>query len=873
MNKKKTIGKRVTALVITILVFLVITGLHLLGVFTFLENKSYDLRVRFWADSSFSRPSDEIVVILLDQDSLDWAQLERGWGWPWPRQAYAEIVDYMNFSNAKGIAFDVIFSEPSVYRNARQDEIIDNAVRALELIELETEDQLGIDRSPGGARDQETTDRSPAGSGPSAAGGRQTRSESSFIQNEGVAGTGRQLQSWAEGYDMQFRGGGSSTRSIYRVVIDALQSLSAREDDDSFINASNDFGKVIQTVMFSSQTGSALSWPSELNKPMFQTSNFGPLLQRFSVGQDEKGQFPIMELAQSAGALGSVTGIPDSDGVIRRLKPFTLFDGKAIPGLSTALLLVDGRGQHISYNSRAGTIEWDGVSIPVDKDGNTLLRYRGDLNWNYHPSRAMDILLSAESVARGENLQFGFYETPMGTEWVMYTPGNFTGTYVFFGFYAQGLFDIFATPVSALYPGMGCHITLLDNILKGDFIRESSNVLNLLILLAVVILVVGLTMFSDRILFSVGGTVILVLLVVVGAFVFYQFGGLWVSMITYVAGILAGFVTVTLYNYATEGSQKRFIKSAFSQYLSPKVIEQIIQDPSQLKLGGEKREMTAIFTDVRAFSTISEALGDPAKLVELLNFYLTRMSNIVLDNQGTIDKYEGDAIIAFFGAPIHMDNHASLACRAVINMKKAEVEINRDALSQGLVTPEVLKAMAAKGIISSIDDPCPLFTRIGMNTGDMVVGNMGTPNKMDYTIMGNAVNLAARLEGVNKQYDTGGILISEYTRAHIGDEFLMRRLSRVRVVGINTPLRLYELLDIAAEASPELLEKVKNWEQAFDFYENRDFKAAQDIFHMICSKYTGDFTAKKYNNRCIKFISSPPDDKAWDNGVDNLTEK
>jgi adenylate cyclase len=155
----------------------------------------------------------------------------------------------------------------------------------------------------------------------------------------------------------------------------------------------------------------------------------------------------------------------------------------------------------------------------------------------------------------------------------------------------------------------------------------------------------------------------------------------------------------------------------------------------------------------------------------------------------------------------------------------------------------------------------------------MVVGNMGTPNKMDYTIMGNAVNLAARLEGVNKQYDTGGILISEYTRAHLGDEFVLRPLSRVRVVGINTPLRLYELLDTASDAPPELPEMVKNWEQAFSLYENRDFLAAQSIFQTISGSNKNDLTAIKYLNRCVKFISSPPDDKTWDNGVDNLTEK
>jgi len=867
MVTKKKIGKKLTALIITFLVFFVIVCLHLLGVFKYLEYKSYDLRIRFWADSSFSRPSDEIVVILLEQDSLDWAQKERGWGWPWPRQAYAEIVDYMNYSNAKAVAFDVIFSEPSVYRNARQDEIIDNAVSILEdtAIDLEDSDSIGSSGQISlGIRgiDMETD----------------TRGNIQSANDSADTSAGRFFQSWAESNEGISRSGSASSWSVYRIVIDALRSLSAREDDDSFINASYDYGNVVQTVMFSSQTGNVLNWPSDINKPLFQPAGFGSMLDQFSVGQNEKGQFPIQGLVDSAGALGSVTGIPDSlDGIIRRLKPFTLFDGQAVPGLSSALLLVSGKSPQINYNSRTGTIEWDGISIPVDKEGNALLRYRGLID-RYIPIRAMDILLSAESAERGETLPFGDYTTSMGTPWVMYTPSNFADTYVFFGFYAQGLFDIFNTPVSSLYPGMGCHITMLDNMLQGDFIRESSEVINLLILLAVIVVIVCLSMFVHRISLSIGGTVLLFLVIVVISFAAYQFGGLWIPMVTYLAGTLAGFVTVTLYNYATEGSQKRFIKSAFSQYLSPKVIEQIIQDPSQLKLGGEKREMTAIFTDVRAFSTFSEALGDPTKLVELLNFYLTKMSNIILDNQGTIDKYVGDAIVSFFGAPIQMKNHASMACRSAVMMKKAEKEINREALERGLVNQKVMEALYAKGKIKGLDDPCPVYTRLGINSGDMVVGNMGTPNKMDYTIMGNAVNLAARLEGVNDQYDTGGILISEYTVTQLfeqgaDDEFIIRPLSKVRVVGINTPLRLYELLDIASEASPELLKMVKNWEKAFDLYENMDFKAAGDIFKVIYDVNKNDLAAKKYLNRCTTYLSSPPDEKTWDGGVDNLTSK
>jgi adenylate cyclase len=745
---KKT-NVKIAALVIILLVFAGISLPDFLGVFRFLENKTYDLRIRLLAP--FDRPSDDIIVILIDQDSLDWAQGERGWSWPWPRKAYGELLDYMNLGGANSVAFDIIFSEPSIYK---------------------------------------------------------------------------------------------------------------AEDDEAFIRAEKEFGAAVQVVMVSSQSGSAVSWLPGPEKPVFEASGFGGFLERFNRGGEgsslNRAVFPIQGIRDGAAALGCATGFPDSDDVIRRLRLFTLFDGKAVPGLSAASLLVSGHGNNISFDRKKSNIHWEGFSIPVGKNGTSLLRFHGDLN-RYIPYSAKDILQSYDAHLRGEE--------------PVLPPQDFEGKYVFVGLFAQGLFDIFNTPISSLYPGMGIHITMLDNLLKGNFIRESPVWLNLLILFAVVALMITLCLFQRRLILEAAVTVLEMLVVIAVAFAAYHWGNLWIPLVMYLAGIAAAFITGTIYNYVIEGSQKRFIKSAFSQYLSPNVIEQIIADPDQLKLGGEKREMTAVFTDVRSFSTITEALGDPEKLVELLNYYLTRMSDIILENQGTIDKYEGDAIIAFFGAPIHMDNHASLACRSAVLMKKAEADINREALEKGLITDAVLDAMVKKGILQTAGDPCPMFTRLGVNTGDMVVGNMGTPSKMDYTIMGNAVNLAARLEGVNKQYNTGGILISEYTRNQIGDEFVMRPLSRVRVVGINTPIRLYELLDIRADAPSALLDMVKRWEQAFALYERKDFIAAGNIFQVIFQQNNADLAAKKYYDRCSKYTLSPPDDETWDEGVDNLTEK
>jgi len=769
----KRVNKKFATPIFVVLIFAAVSLLHLFGAFSFLEYKSYDLRVRLFAHST--RPSDDIIVILINQDSIDWAQRERGWGWPWPRRAYAEMLDYLNLGGAETTAFDIIFSEPSMY-GADDDKVFLSASQE----------------------------------------------------------NGRAVQ----GVFFSSQMGKQELIAKYKDLLEEQGDLS------------------------SNQTDNVYSWPPELNASLFKPADFGPYIEQFGIGGTgnrlDGAQFPITGLRDSAAALGALTGVPDSDGIIRRMRLFTFFDGKAVPGLAAASLLASGYDPNVSFNSKDNCIRWDNFTIPVDKNGASLLRFRGDL-LRYVPFSAKNVLMSAEAYRNGQE--------------PLYPPEEFSGCHVFVGVYAPGLFDIFSTPISSLYPGMGGHITMLDNILQGDFIRESRQWINLLILFAAVSLTVMVCLFSNRVLAPVGAALLAIAGIIAAAFIAYNAGNLWLPMIAPSAGVLFAFISVTLYNYATEGSQKRFIKSAFSQYLSPKVIDQIIADPSQLKLGGEKREMTAIFTDVRSFSTISEALGDPEKLVELLNYYLTRMSNIVLDNQGTIDKYEGDAIIAFFGAPVHLENHAALACRSAVMMKKAEADINREALEQGLITGAVMEAMVKKGIIKSLDDPNPMFTRLGINTGDMVVGNMGTPNKMDYTIMGNAVNLAARLEGVNKQYNTGGILISEYTRDHIGDEFVIRPLSRVRVVGINTPLRLYELLDIRQDAPPQLLETVKNWEQGFTLYEQKDFSAALDIFQSIFRQNESDLAAKKYFDRCEKYLATPPEDSRWDSGIDNLTEK
>jgi adenylate cyclase len=441
------------------------------------------------------------------------------------------------------------------------------------------------------------------------------------------------------------------------------------------------------------------------------------------------------------------------------------------------------------------------------------------------------------------------------------------GKFCIIGRTDTGTTDIGVNPFYREYVNVGTHAVVLDTILRESFIYPLAP-LWIAVLCAALALLLMLALGGlkpvPRTVLGAGAAVLF------GAvcFVIFRYTGVYIGPLGPVLAAASAVIVRELVSYVVSEKEKQFINKALSTYVSREVVEELVANPSLLQLGGSKRRMSAIFTDIQAFSTISEQL-DPEQLVHLLNRYLTVMSDIIMENMGTIDKYEGDAIVAFFGAPVYREDHAALACRSAVRMKQAEAELNRELIEQGLITDGVLAALKNKGVSLDPAAPVPLYTRIGINTGDMVVGNMGTSNKMNYTIMGNAVNLAARLEGVNKWYQTGGILISEYTRDEIGGEFVCRSLDRVRVVGINTPLRLYELLEPGnGAAGPDALAA---WEQALALYEKREFKAAGAIFGSLARGNGQDGVARYYAGLCRDYGAAPPP-ADWD-GVNNLTQK
>jgi adenylate cyclase len=424
-------------------------------------------------------------------------------------------------------------------------------------------------------------------------------------------------------------------------------------------------------------------------------------------------------------------------------------------------------------------------------------------------------------------------------------------------------------PFYSEYVNVGTHAVVLDTILRESFITQLPlpwSAAFCLLLPLVLILALGGLKPVPRTGLGVGGILLFGFL----CFAVFRYTGVFLGPLGPILAALIAVIVRELVSYVVSEREKQFINRALSTYVSKDVVAELVANPSLLQLGGSKRQMTAIFTDIQSFSTISEQL-DPEQLVQLLNHYLTVMSDTIMDNKGTIDKYEGDAIVAFFGAPVYRQDHAAMACLSALRMKKAETELNRQLIEQGLISGEMLTTLKNLGLKIDDDSPLPLYTRIGINTGEMVVGNMGTSNKMNYTIMGNAVNLAARLEGVNKQYYTGGITISEYTKAAIGDEFICRTLGRVRVVGINTPVKLYELLALRDETGSGELETIASWERALDLYEGRKFRGAEEIFTSIAAQNNKDGPARFYVDLCREYIAAPPP-AGWD-GINNLSQK
>jgi adenylate cyclase len=417
------------------------------------------------------------------------------------------------------------------------------------------------------------------------------------------------------------------------------------------------------------------------------------------------------------------------------------------------------------------------------------------------------------------------------------------------GYTATSTTDLGVTPFDAEFPNLGLHGTVMSMMRNGSFIQRGSWILSWILGTIWMVVVAGAVGYSSgqrSLAFALAGITLPIVIVAV----VLRLTSYYLPIVSFMLPVVVVSLAVLARNYLDALRDRQVIRATFEHYLAPEVINELVEHPDRIGVGGQEKQLTALFTDIVGFSRISEILGT-ADVVALLNEYLTEMSDVIIDHRGTIDKYEGDAIMAFFGAPLMDDSHAEQACRAAIQMKRVETLLNDRLVRNGTA-------------------PRALITRIGVNTGPMIVGNLGTNRRLNYTVMGPAVNLAARLEGINKQYGTA-MCVSELTYTELPPGFLLRRMDRVRVHGIDDPVRLYELIGYSAESSAPLREALEIFERGLSSFEQREWGDARNRFETVLRIYSDDGPSKLFVKRCDQFLNEEPRD-TWD-GVINLTEK
>jgi len=602
-------------------------------------------------------------------------------------------------------------------------------------------------------------------------------------------------------------------------------------DDERFGSAVAENGRVAVAVYLSREEGGTQSWPADVPEPELSVAG----LQRWLEESGAKGRgalqlghatFPIPELTASAEVLANVHQVADADGVFRRGQLFNLFDGRPLPSLALGAYLAGNPGDH-TIEIDDGRLIIDGRRMPIDPRARLLLRYRG-------PSQT-HAAYNAAAVLRSELRLLEGGEPEID-------PGALKDRYVIFGFTAPGLYDLRPSPVAGTYPGLEINATMLDNLLSGDFMRPLPWPAAAVLIL---ILAVGAGLVGSAV--STAGRSALVYVIFLPlapalSLAAYALGW-WLPLLASELGVALALVSSSLVNYATEGRQKRYIKGAFKQYLSPEVIEQLIAHPERLKLGGERRELTIFFSDLQGFTSISELLS-PEDLTSLLNEYLSAMTDIIHEEGGTIDKYEGDAIIAFWNAPLEQPDHAVRGVRAALRCQ-TQLSAMRPAIKERIGKE--------------------LHMRIGMNSGPAVVGNMGSRTRFDYTMLGDAVNLAARLEGVNKQFRTY-TMVSAATVERTAGAFAVRELGRVSVVGREEPVTVYEPLP--KEIYEPARKRLTAFASALTAFYDGDFVRAEAEFAAIAAQ---DPAAAAYVEKCRALQASAPIE-AW-NGVWLMTSK
>jgi adenylate cyclase len=561
-----------------------------------------------------------------------------------------------------------------------------------------------------------------------------------------------------------------------------------------------------------------------VNYLSFQTY---PQIVHAEYGKSYEGlDFPSLRPNLAAFALyaknfGFFNVIPDPDGTVRRVPVVARFEGNYYPSLDVAAALAYA---NISLEKVALVFNPNGLeridvgkkSIPTDPEGYVQVDFHGGSTAYPHYSLA--------DVAKHK-----------------LSPSLFHDKLVLIGPTALGIGDFVPTPVQSFnFPGVDVHANVIDNILNGQFIRRGLDE-NLLDMGFILLFSLGAgTLFG--LVTPMRATMYGALALGLFAFAtFYAFAyyRIWIVTVIPTATLMTTYGAIISYRFFFEEKEKRRVRGVFQQYMAHSLINQLLDNPDLVQLGGEEKELTVMFADIRGFTSISEGLS-PSKLVELLNQYLSEMTDTIFKNWGTLDKYIGDAIMAFWGAPYPQPDHAERACQAALQMLDTLKRMQMGWEAEGRPQIDI---------------------GVGVNSGPVLVGNMGSRLRFNYTVMGDNVNLASRLEGLNKEFATH-LIISESAYEQVQGKFVARELDFIRVKGKKKPVRIYELLG-PIEAYDHYRDLIERFGQGLEEYRSGQWESAIGVFGELRRDYPEDGPSAVFLERCRDYIAEPPQG-IWD---------
>ncbi|MDH5736237.1 MAG: adenylate/guanylate cyclase domain-containing protein, partial [Gammaproteobacteria bacterium] len=604
------------------------------------------------------------------------------------------------------------------------------------------------------------------------------------------------------------------------------------ESDIRLMQASAENGLAIHAFQLTKENPEIVA-PEYLNLPMPDDFVEQHALHSAS-GFSDMGMngflLPMTGLYQSSVLVGMVGIDADADGVFRRVKPFVVYQDQVYPSHAMAPLILTLEDDAPVLENEL--LKFAGRQVPLDNRANYLVNMVG----KYEPYSVAGIFASIQKIQLGE------------TEDLLVSPDEFEGKIVFIGASAIGLEDIKTTPISSKTPGVMIHASIVSNFLNNNFLKMQpvGGVVVLVIIFSYLTLLGILNL--KNIYFQAAVPLGIAAVYSVLSYYFYSFSYV-LNMMAPITAVFFAWISTITYLVFTEGKDKQRVKNMFSQYVSPAVLTQVAENfEDQLQAGVGKREnLSILFSDIRSFTNMSENL-QAEQVVDLLNIYFSVMCDVVFKYNGTMDKFIGDAIMAFWGAPIRTEEHAMQSVSTAIEMMRNLVFVNEKLLEKGY--PEV-------------------DIGIGINTAEVVLGNIGSERKLDYTVIGDGVNLASRLEGLTKQYGCP-VIISEYTYNEIKDVIPCAMVDRVRVKGKQVPIGIYWPMALPEDekmVKDKAIEFCRLTALGFDNYVNQKWENAL--------KYYGELPDCKlkslYIVRCQDYQLNPPSE-TWD-GVYTLTTK